>query len=138
MQSCIAMTLPLTEPAQYSLKQLREEELRNVFARGEWRSCCGCRLMNGRHGFIVRDLLIFLASRFQVSDPESGKVQAARVAHAAVILHVLALGTFEEQRSVARGAKLHAVGIRRATFRAGHSSILLCSADSLCAVFSLC
>lgn len=120
MQNCIAMNLPRTKPAQHALEQLREEELRHVLARGYRRGGNGCRFMNGGHGFVVRDFLVFLALRFEVSDPKSRKIQTTRVAHAPVILHVRAFRTFEEQRRVAGGAELHAIWILRAAFRTGH------------------
>jgi hypothetical protein len=124
------LTSPRAEPSKEPPEELENKKLRKTSAGGK-------RRFDGIHGspdvrksLVMREFLLFLAFRFQVRDPESGKVQAARVAHASVILHVLALWAFEEQRSVACGAELHAVGIRRAAFRAGHNKILIRSAES--------
>ena len=89
--------------------QLKNEELRNALGGADGSRCDGSRVVNRRHGFVMRDFLLFVGFCFEVSNPKSREIKAARVAHAAVILHVLAFWAFEEQRSVARRAELHAL-----------------------------
>src|SRR6185437_10622599 len=102
-----------TEAAKQPSKQLFEErekkKLRNVPGRGNRRGRDGRRVVNRRHGFVMRDFVVFLALGFKISRPEKIQIQAAGVAHASVILRMLAFRTFENERSVARRAELHAV-----------------------------
>lgn len=115
------------EPREQTFKQWHEEKLRERPAAGNRSRRHRRNVVNRRHRFIVRDFVIFLAFGLEVSRPEEIQIQAARIAHSAVILHVLAFRALENERSMARRAELHALWIRRAAFLADHAEIVSCT-----------